>query len=45
MIVLIGGASIANYMFADVYERSKEIGILMAMGANNNWLMKLFLYK
>jgi len=33
IIVLVGGASIANYMFANVFERRREIGTLMALGA------------
>jgi putative ABC transport system permease protein len=45
IIIIIGGASIANYMFANVYERRREIGILMAMGAKPAWLVKLFLLK
>ena len=45
VIVLVGGASIANYMFANVYERRREIGIYMALGANSGWIMKLFLFK
>lgn len=45
IIIIIGGASIANYMFANVYERRREIGILMAMGAKPAWLIKIFLLK
>ncbi len=45
VIILIGGASIANYMFANVYERRREIGIYMAMGADSTWILKLFLLK
>ena len=45
VILLVGGASIANYMFANVYERRREIGIYMAMGANSPWILKLFLLK
>jgi putative ABC transport system permease protein len=32
-------------MFANVYERRREIGIYMAMGANSSWILKLFLLK
>jgi putative ABC transport system permease protein len=32
-------------MFANVYERRREIGILMAMGAKPSWIVKLFLLK
>jgi putative ABC transport system permease protein len=45
IIIVIGGAGIANYMFANVYERRREIGILMAMGAKPGWIVKLFLLK
>lgn len=45
IILLVGGASITNYMFADVYERRREIGIYMSMGATPLWIVKLFLLK
>lgn len=45
VILIVGGASIANYMFANVYERRREIGIYMSMGANSPWILKLFLLK
>ncbi len=45
VILVVGGASIANYMFANVYERRREIGIYMSMGANSNWIQKIFLLK
>lgn len=45
VILVVGGASIANYMFANVYERRREIGIYMSMGANSQWILKLFLLK
>ncbi len=45
IIVIIGGAGIANYMFANVYERRREIGIMMAMGAKPAWIVKVFLLK
>ena len=45
VIIIVGGASIANYMFANVYERRREIGILMAMGAQSSWIAKVFLTK
>jgi putative ABC transport system permease protein len=45
VIVIVGGASIANYMFANVYERRREIGIYMAMGANSWWVVRLFVCK
>jgi len=45
IIVLVGGASIANYMYANVYERRREIGTLMAMGAGSKIVLRLFLLK
>ncbi|MCX5884477.1 MAG: FtsX-like permease family protein [Proteobacteria bacterium] len=45
VILVVGGASIANYMSANVYERRREIGIYMSMGANSPWILKLFLLK
>lgn len=45
IIIIMGGAGIANYMFANVYERRREIGIMMAMGAGPEWIAKLFLLK
>ncbi len=33
IILLVGAVSIANYMLANVYERRKEIGTLLALGA------------
>jgi putative ABC transport system permease protein len=45
IIVLVGGASIANYMFANVFERRREIGTLMALGAGSRTVLRLFLIK
>ena len=45
IIVLIGGASIANYMFANVFERRREIGTLMALGAGSPVVLRMFLLK
>jgi putative ABC transport system permease protein len=45
IIILVGGASIANYMFANVYERRKEIGTLMALGAGSSFILRMFLLK
>jgi putative ABC transport system permease protein len=45
IIILVGGASIANYMYANVYERRKEIGTLMAMGADSSLVLRMFLLK
>ena len=45
IIVLVGGASIANYMYSNVFERRKEIGTLMALGAGSRVVLKMFLLK
>ena len=45
IIVLMGGASIANDMYNNVYERRKEIGTLVALGANSSIVLKVFLKK
>ncbi len=45
IIVLVGGASIANYMYANVFERRREIGTLMALGAGSKVVLRLFLFK
>jgi putative ABC transport system permease protein len=45
IIVLVGGASIANYMYANVYERRREIGTLMALGADSLLVLRIFLLK
>jgi putative ABC transport system permease protein len=45
IIVLVGGASIANYMYANVFERRREIGTLMALGAGSALIVRMFLFK
>ena len=45
VIVLVGGASIANYMYGNVHERRREIGTLMALGAGSRLVLKMFLLK
>jgi len=45
IIVLVGGASIANYMYANVFERRREIGTLMALGAGSSLIVRVFLLK
>ncbi|MDA8403652.1 MAG: ABC transporter permease [Desulfobacteraceae bacterium] len=45
IIVIVGGASIANYMYANVFERRQEIAILMGMGATSGFVLRLFLMK
>ena len=45
IIVFVGGASIANYMYANVFERRREIGTLMALGADSGLVLRMFLLK
>jgi len=45
VIMLVGAVSIANYMFANVYERRREIGILLAVGATPRRISTIFLLK
>ena len=45
IIVAVGGASIANYMYANVFERRREIGTLMALGASSSLVLRIFLLK
>lgn len=45
IIIGIGGASIANDMYNNVYERKKEIGTLVALGASSFTVLKVFLLK
>jgi putative ABC transport system permease protein len=45
IIVLVGVASIANYMYANVFERRREIGTLMALGGTSSFVLKTFLLK
>jgi len=45
VIVLVGGVSIANYMFSNVQERRKEIAILLSIGTIPNRILWIFLLK
>jgi putative ABC transport system permease protein len=45
IIVFVGGAGIANYMYANVFERRREIGTLMALGAHSRLILHIFLLK
>jgi len=45
IIVVVGGAGVANYMYANVFERRREIGTLMALGAESSLILRLFLVK
>jgi len=41
--LLVGGIGITNTMYTSVLERTKEIGIMKAVGARNSDILKLFL--
>jgi putative ABC transport system permease protein len=41
--LLVGAVGIANTMFTSVLEKTKEIGIMKAIGARNSDILKIFL--
>ncbi|MEI7983890.1 MAG: FtsX-like permease family protein, partial [Bacteroidota bacterium] len=45
IIFFVGGISIGNYIWANVNERKREIGILRMMGADRSTIYKMFLLK
>ncbi len=45
ILIIVSIASVAGTMFANVRERRKEIGTLMALGATQSWVSRLFLGK
>ena len=45
IIVVVGAISIANYMYANVEERRREIGTLVTLGAARRHIYSLFLAK
>ena len=40
--LLIGGIGIANTMYTSVLERTKEIGVMKAIGAKNSDILRVF---
>jgi putative ABC transport system permease protein len=45
IIFFVGGISIGNYIWANVNERKREIGILRMMGAERSTIYRMFLLK
>jgi putative ABC transport system permease protein len=45
IIICVGGASMANDMYSNVHERRKEVGTLVALGAQGSTVLKVFLKK
>lgn len=45
VLVTVGGASVASAISANVRERRREIGTLMALGATPSLILKIFLLK
>jgi len=43
--ILVGSIGITNTMFTSVLERTKEIGVMKAIGAKNNDILKIFLFE
>lgn len=45
VLVLVGGTSLAGAIMANVRERKREIGTLMAIGATPSFVLRMFLLK
>ncbi len=43
--ILVGGIGITNTMFTSVKERTREIGIMKAIGAKNSAILSIFLFE
>src|SRR6266849_2478689 len=45
LTLLIGGVGVANIMYAVVKERTREIGVKMALGARRRWIVMPFVFE
>ncbi len=43
--LIVGGIGVANAMFTSVLEQTRYIGLLKALGARSNTVLKLFIYE